>query len=68
MEAEGRSSTTSGRTNHIYLTDKGRGLRSTLVPTQEADISEAFSALTDEEQDTLLNLLRKLDRSLTTNR
>ena len=69
MEAEGLLyRRRSGRTNHIYLTDKGRGLRSTLVPTQEADISEAFSALTDEEQDTLLNLLRKLDRSLTTNR
>lgn len=69
MEAEGLLyRRRSGRTNHIYLTDKGRDLRSTLVPTQEEDISEAFSVLTDEEQDTLLNLLRKLDRSLSTKR
>ncbi len=69
MEAEGLLyRRRSGRTNHIYLTDKGRDLRDTLVPTQEEDISEAFSALTGEEQDTLLNLLRKLDRSLTRDR
>lgn len=56
----------SGRTNHIYLTDQGRELRSTLVPTQEAEIEQALSALTPEEQEQLLTLLRKLDRSLTT--
>jgi DNA-binding MarR family transcriptional regulator len=56
----------SGRTNHIYLTDEGRELRSTLVPTQEAEIEKAFSALTEDEQQTMLTLLRKLDRSLTT--
>jgi DNA-binding MarR family transcriptional regulator len=56
----------SGRTNHIYLTDEGRELRSTLVPTQEAEIERAFSALTEDEQQTMLTLLRKLDRSLTT--
>lgn len=55
----------SGRTNHIYLTDEGRELRSTLVPTQEAEIERAFSVLTNDEQQTLLGLLRKLDRSLT---
>ena len=55
----------SGRTNHIFLTDKGRDLRAELVPTQEAEIERAFSALTDDEQQTLLGLLRKLDRSLT---
>jgi DNA-binding MarR family transcriptional regulator len=55
----------SGRTNHIYLTDRGRDLRAELVPTQEAEIERAFSALTDDEQQTLLGLLRKLDRSLT---
>lgn len=56
----------SGRTNHIYLTDQGRELRATLVPTQEAEIERALSALTPEEQEQLLTLLRKLDRSLTT--
>jgi DNA-binding MarR family transcriptional regulator len=55
----------SGRTNHIYLTDEGRELRETLVPAQEEEIEKAFSALTGDEQETLLSLLRKLDRSLT---
>jgi MarR family 2-MHQ and catechol resistance regulon transcriptional repressor len=69
MEAEGLLyRRRSGRTNHIYLTDEGRHLRSTLVPTQEAEIGKAFSALTDDEQQALLGLLRKLDRSLTTAR
>jgi DNA-binding MarR family transcriptional regulator len=54
----------SGRTNHIYLTDEGRELRSTLVPAQEEEIEKAFSVLTEEEQQTLLTLLRKLDQSL----
>lgn len=56
----------SGRTNHIYLTDEGRELRAALVPAQESAIEDAFSALSDDEQDTLLGLLRKLDRSLLT--
>jgi DNA-binding MarR family transcriptional regulator len=54
----------SGRTNHIYLTDEGRELRSTLVPAQEEEIEKAFSVLTQDEQQTMLNLLRKLDQSL----
>jgi DNA-binding MarR family transcriptional regulator len=54
----------SGRTNHIYLTDEGRELRSTLVPAQEEEIEKAFSVLTEEEQQTMLTLLRKLDQSL----
>lgn len=69
MEAEGLLyRRRSGRTNHIYLTDEGRELRSTLVPTQEAEIETAFSVLSDDEQRTLLDLLRKLDRSLTTDK
>lgn len=56
----------SGRTNHIYLTDEGRELRSTLVPAQEAQIEASLSALSEDEQEALLGLLRKLDRSLTT--
>lgn len=55
----------SGRTNHIYLTDKGRDLRTELVPTQEDEIEKAFSVLNDDEQQTLLTLLRKVDRALT---
>lgn len=66
MEAEGLLfRRRSGRTNHIYLTDKGRELRAELVPSQEAEIEAAFSVLSKDEQQTLLGLLRKLDRSLT---
>lgn len=69
MEAEGLLyRRRSGRTNHIYLTDKGRDLRGMLLPAQEEEITRAFSALTSDEQDTLLRLLGKLDRSLTRDR
>lgn len=65
MEAEGLLyRRRSGRTNHIYLTDRGRELREELIPTQEAEIERAFSVLSDDEQRTLLGLLRKVDRSL----
>jgi len=54
----------SGRTNHIYLTDRGRELRRTTLAVQEAEITRELSALSPDEQQTLLALLRKLDRSL----
>ena len=54
----------SGRTNHIYLTDRGRELRREAVAAQEANIERKLADLTPEEQQTLLALLRKLDRSL----
>lgn len=58
----------SGRTNHIYLTDEGRNLREQSVAIHEDRVEDDMSALTPDEQQTLLNLLRKLDRSLTTDR
>jgi DNA-binding MarR family transcriptional regulator len=53
-----------GRTKRVFLTEHGRCQRSTLVALQEAAIEDDFATLDDGERDTLLRLLRKLDRSL----
>ncbi len=53
-----------GRTNRLSLTDAGCRLYDEAVPAQEAMISGRFSALSEEEQAQLHELLRKLDRAL----
>ena len=53
-----------GRANRLFLTEAGRRLYDEAVPAQEAMVSERFSALSDEEQAQLHELLRKLDTSL----
>ncbi len=53
-----------GRTNRLFLTDEGRRLFEGAVPSQEAMVSERFSALSQGEQEQLHALLRKLDRAL----
>jgi polyisoprenoid-binding protein YceI len=53
-----------GRTNRLFLTERGRLLRDKAVPTQEALIARLFSVLTHEEQVHLLGALRALDHSL----
>lgn len=53
-----------GRCNRVFLTDEGRTLRERMVCEQESALADSFSALTDDEQRTLLDLLRKLDHSL----
>ncbi len=53
-----------GRSNRLYLTGKGRELFREVAPDHEAKVSGCFSALDEEEQRTLLHLLRKVDRSL----
>jgi DNA-binding MarR family transcriptional regulator len=53
-----------GRTNHLYLTPEGRSLYNRVVPAHERTIARQFAALSNEEQDALLGLLRKLDHSL----
>ena len=53
-----------GRTKRVFLTEHGRCQRATLVALQEAAIEDNFATLDDGERDTLLRLLRKLDRSL----
>ena len=54
----------NGRCNRIFLTPEGRERRAALVAMQEMALAEDFSALTLEERETLLRLLRKLDRGL----
>jgi len=53
-----------GRTNHLYLTPEGKRLYDRVVPSHERRIAELFSALTPDEQSSLLGLLRKLDHAL----
>ncbi len=57
----------SGRCNRLQLTPAGRRLRDALVPGQERAIAQLFSALSDEELETLSRLLRKLSRAGTEN-
>lgn len=53
-----------GRTNLIYLTDKGRECRGQAMQAQLNAIDIAMSALTHDEQEQLGGLLRKIDRHL----
>ncbi len=53
-----------GRTNRLFLTDAGRRLFADVVPAHEALVDERLSALSQEEQRRLHELLRKLDRAL----
>jgi DNA-binding MarR family transcriptional regulator len=53
-----------GRANRLFLTDQGQDLFRRVVPEHEDDIVEKFEALTPGEQAQLLDLLRKLDQSL----
>lgn len=53
-----------GRTNRLFLSDEGRRLCEKAVPAHEALVEERFSALSRDEQEQLLGLLRKLDRAL----
>jgi DNA-binding MarR family transcriptional regulator len=53
-----------GRTNRLFLTDKGRRLFDEVVPAHEALIAERFSVLSPVEQGQLHELLRKLDKAI----
>jgi len=65
MEGEGLlERRREGRSKRIFLTDKGRCRRAEVVALQEAAIAADLSALDEEEMQTLIRLLRKLDRSL----
>lgn len=52
------------RTKRIYLTERGRRLRTELIRAHEAAIATDLSALSTDETRDLLRLLRKLDHSL----
>lgn len=53
-----------GRTNCLFLTERGRQVHDRLVPDQEALIIGLFRELSVDEQHALLDLLRRLDQSL----
>jgi DNA-binding MarR family transcriptional regulator len=54
-----------GRANRIHLTEKGAALRAETVPAQEQLIDSIFATVPDEQQASLLAMLRRLDHSLT---
>jgi DNA-binding MarR family transcriptional regulator len=56
----------AGRVNRVCLTDSGRRLHDAVVPEHEAFIAEQFAALSAEEREQLLRVLRKLDHALDT--
>ena len=51
-----------GRTNRLYLTERGHALYDDVVPAHEALIEELFSTLSPRQQEELLALVRTLDR------
>lgn len=53
-----------GRSNRLYLTEKGRALRNETLPLQEQLIEGIFAALPRAQQTTLLATLRRLDHTL----
>ena len=53
-----------GRANRLFLTAAGRQRLTETQPAQEALIERAIAPLNPDEQRTLLDLLRKLDRAL----
>ena len=53
-----------GRTNRLFLTDKGRTVYADVVPEHEALIADQLSALDIDAQRHLLRLLRRLDHTL----
>jgi DNA-binding MarR family transcriptional regulator len=53
-----------GRTNRLYLTEEGRRLFEEVVPAHENLVHRLMSAIPEEEQAQLHELLRGLDRFL----
>ena len=53
-----------GRANHLYLTEKGKDIRSEALPAQESMIESIFKELPRARQAALLASLRRLDHTL----
>ena len=53
-----------GRDNYIFLTEAGRALFSTIMPTHDKFVKEILTSLTKEEVQQFAAILRKLDRGL----
>ncbi len=54
-----------GRANHLYLTEKGKEIRTEALPAQERMIESIFKELPHARQAALLASLRQLDHTLT---
>jgi DNA-binding MarR family transcriptional regulator len=61
---ERRADPDDRRSYQLFATDAGHAAFAAAAPDLENDVAHKLSALTDEEQTTLLNLLARLDRSL----
>lgn len=61
---ERRADPEDRRSNLLHLTEKAEKLAECVVPAQERYIQEHMEALSDDEQRTLLALLRDLERGL----
>lgn len=53
-----------GRANHLYLTEKGKGVRAEALPAQERLIESIFTKLPRARQTELLASLRQIDHTL----
>jgi DNA-binding MarR family transcriptional regulator len=53
-----------GRMNRIHLTERGRDVREGAMAGHISMLAKAMQGLSPDEQQTLANLLRKLERSL----
>ena len=53
-----------GKTNRLFLTEKGRTVIDTVLPLHQEMIATAFAPLSALEQHTLRDLLRKIDKGL----
>jgi len=51
-----------GRSQRLFLTDRGRGIAGQAVPRQEVLLAESLQALSPAEQTELLRLLRKWEK------
>lgn len=52
-----------GRTNHLYLTEKGEQLVASIMPVHDQRVKEILSVLSPEELNQFQSILRKFDRS-----
>lgn len=56
---------TEGKTNRLFLTDQGHALIDRVLPQHQEMVVSALSPLTEQEQRTLRDLLKKIDKELT---
>ncbi|GAC1435531.1 MAG: MarR family transcriptional regulator [Ktedonobacteraceae bacterium] len=52
-----------GKTNRLFLTEKGRTVIDRVLPLHQEMVATAFAPLSGQEQRTLRDLLRKIDKA-----